>query len=87
MFCASINPEYSTMSHMNPGGRWNGVADCPKCGGKATMVVHGETSTLEIDGCWVCGYGRELAGQSTQFVPLRHLRVERPSPPAAMGDR
>lgn len=45
------------------------------------MLVHGETSTLEIDGCWVCGYGRELSGGMTGFMPLQHLRVERKRPP------
>ncbi|MBP1658273.1 MAG: hypothetical protein H6Q31_2874 [Bacteroidetes bacterium] len=66
-------------------GAWNGVADCPKCGSKATMMVHGETSTLEIDGCWVCGYGRELREQLTSFIPLRHLRIERVPPSASTG--
>jgi hypothetical protein len=65
-------------------GSWNGIADCPKCGGKGTMLVHGETSTLEIDGCWVCGYGREIQGQVAGFMPLQHLRVERRRPGSAV---
>jgi uncharacterized metal-binding protein (TIGR02443 family) len=66
-------------------GAWNGIADCPKCGSKGTMMVHGETSTLEIDGCWVCGYGQEMKDRFTSFVPLRHLRVERRRPPSTAG--
>jgi Zn ribbon nucleic-acid-binding protein len=59
---------------------WNGIADCPKCGNKGTLMVYGEASTLEIDGCWVCGFGREKNAGQTQFLPLKHLRVEkRPS--------
>ena len=70
-----MNPE-KKMAH------WNGIADCPKCGNKGTLIVYGETSTLEIDGCWVCGYGRENANGQSQFIPLQHLRVEKRMPPA-----
>jgi hypothetical protein len=63
---------------------WNGIADCPKCGNKGTLMVYGEASTLEIDGCWVCGFGREQAGFPEQFMPLKHLRVER-RPPSAIS--
>jgi Zn ribbon nucleic-acid-binding protein len=66
-------------------GSWNGIADCPKCGSKGTMLVHGETSTLEIDGCWVCGYGQELQGQTSGFLPLQHLRIERKRPVSPMS--
>ena len=68
-----------------PMGVWNGIADCPKCGSKGTMMVHGETSTLEIDGCWVCGYGHELTGRFTGFIPFRHLRIERAGPSHSPG--
>ena len=59
---------------------WNGVADCPKCGNKGTLVVYGESCTLEVDGCWVCGYGREHKTAVTQFFPIKHLRIEKRSP-------
>jgi Zn ribbon nucleic-acid-binding protein len=73
------------MKRRNPMGTWNGLADCPKCGGKGTMMVHGQTSTLEIDGCWICGYGHEVSDRVASFVPLRHLRVERSRPSATLG--
>ncbi len=63
---------------------WNGIADCPKCGNKGTLMVSGEASTLEIEGCWVCGFGRERTDISEPFMPLKHLRVER-RPPSAMA--
>ena len=46
------------------------------------MLVSGETTSVEIDGCWICGYGREERASETQFVPLKRLRVtdERPDP-------
>ncbi len=56
-------------------GAWRGEADCPRCGGEGTLLVSGETARIEIDGCWVCGYGREEAGDSYEFVPLRRLKV------------
>jgi Zn ribbon nucleic-acid-binding protein len=50
---------------------WRGEADCPKCGGKGTLLVSGNTAEVEIDGCWVCGYGRKGDEESeTVFVPL-----------------
>ena len=60
---------------------WNGVADCPKCGSKGTLMVSGQPGTLEIDGCWVCGYGRDPTERQISFTPLKHLRVSRTSPP------
>jgi Zn ribbon nucleic-acid-binding protein len=54
---------------------WKGEADCPKCGGEGTLMVSGETSTVEIHGCWVCGYGCEGEGREVVFVPLKKLRV------------
>ena len=60
---------------------WNGVADCPKCGSKGTLMVSGQPSTLEIDGCWVCGYGSDKADRQTSFIPLKHLRVARSNRP------
>jgi hypothetical protein len=62
---------------------WNGIADCPKCGNKGTLMVSGETSTLEIDGCWVCGFGRQESHGSAQFLPIKHLRIEKRIPSAA----
>jgi hypothetical protein len=61
---------------------WNGIADCPKCGNKGTLMVSGEASTLEIDGCWVCGFGREQGSSPTQFLPIKHLRIEKRLPSA-----
>jgi hypothetical protein len=40
-------------------------------------MVSGQPSKLEIDGCWVCGYGRDAAERQTSFIPLKHLRVAR----------
>ena len=60
---------------------WNGVADCPKCGSKGTLMVSGQPCTLEIDGCWVCGYERDDLERQTSFIPLKHLRVARTSLP------
>jgi hypothetical protein len=61
---------------------WKGEADCPKCGGEGTLLVSGETSTVEIDGCWVCGYGHEKDDHELFFVPLKKLRVtEERKPP------
>jgi hypothetical protein len=57
---------------------WSGVANCPKCGGQGTLIVHGETSTLEIDGCWVCGFGRNFQEHVDNFIPLKNLRVQKP---------
>lgn len=54
---------------------WKGEANCPKCGGEGTLMVSGETSTVEIEGCWVCGYGREGEEKEITFVPLKKLRV------------
>lgn len=54
---------------------WRGEADCPKCGSKGTLLVSGEMATVEIDGCWVCGYGRESAESQVEFVPLKKLRI------------
>ena len=54
---------------------WRGEADCPKCGGEGTLLVSGETASIEIDGCWVCGYGREEGGNVYEFVPLHRLKV------------
>lgn len=56
--------------------RWTGVADCPKCGCEGTLLVHGETSSVEIDGCWVCGCGRKAELSDLEFVPLRKLKVQ-----------
>jgi Zn ribbon nucleic-acid-binding protein len=66
--------------------QWHGIADCPKCGNKGTLIVYGEASTLEIDGCWVCGYGRERNVVAPHFVPIKDLRIEkRPPSPAGPG--
>jgi Zn ribbon nucleic-acid-binding protein len=54
---------------------WRGEADCPKCGSEGTLLVSGETSTVEIDGCWVCGYGCDNTERQVEFVPLKKLRV------------
>jgi Zn ribbon nucleic-acid-binding protein len=54
---------------------WRGEADCPRCGGEGTLLVSGETANIEIDGCWVCGYGREEETDSVEFVPLHRLKV------------
>jgi hypothetical protein len=55
---------------------WTGVADCPKCGCEGTLLVHGETSTVEIDGCWVCGCGRNAELDDLEFVPLKQLKMQ-----------
>jgi hypothetical protein len=54
---------------------WKGEADCPRCGGEGSLLVSGETTTVEIDGCWICGYGREEGLGEMPFVPLKKLRV------------
>ncbi len=61
---------------------WKGEADCPKCGGEGTLLVSAETTSVEIEGCWVCGFGRSDDGIELEFIPLRKLRVteKRPSP-------
>jgi hypothetical protein len=55
---------------------WTGAADCPNCGCEGTLLVHGETSTLEIDGCWVCGCGRPSCSSEIEFIPLKRLKVQ-----------
>lgn len=55
---------------------WRGEADCPKCGGEGTLLVSGETASIEIEGCWMCGYGRETGTEVVEFVPLSRLKVQ-----------
>jgi hypothetical protein len=57
-------------------GYWTGEADCPRCGGSGSLLVHGETSTLELDGCWICGFGSTPVERKLEFIPLRRLRVD-----------
>ncbi len=54
---------------------WRGEADCPRCGGEGTLLVSGETARIEIDGCWVCGFGRHEEAGSYEFVPIHRLKV------------
>ncbi len=54
---------------------WRGEADCPRCGGEGTLLVSGETARIEIDGCWVCGYGRLEDVNALEFVPVRGLKI------------
>jgi hypothetical protein len=54
---------------------WRGEANCPKCGGEGTLLVTGETAMIEIEGCWVCGYGRGDHRPPAEFVPLARLKV------------
>jgi Zn ribbon nucleic-acid-binding protein len=61
---------------------WKGEADCPRCGGEGSLLVTGETSSVDIDGCWICGYGREQRDSEMQFVPLKKLRVTEERPDA-----
>jgi hypothetical protein len=37
--------------------------------------VSGETARIEIDGCWMCGYGRLKETEVYEFVPLQGLKV------------
>ena len=61
---------------------WKGEADCPKCGSEGTLLVTGEIASVEIDGCWVCGYGRDGHENQVEFVPLKKLRVVEQRNPA-----
>jgi Zn ribbon nucleic-acid-binding protein len=61
---------------------WKGEADCPKCGSEGTLLVSGEIASVEIDGCWVCGYGRDSEENQVEFVPLKKLRVVKEVRPA-----
>jgi Zn ribbon nucleic-acid-binding protein len=54
---------------------WKGEADCPRCGGEGTLLVSAETTSVEIEGCWVCGFGKSDDGIEMEFIPLRKLRV------------
>ena len=58
-------------------GWWNGVADCPQCGCQGTMVVHGRSGDIEIEGCWVCGYGQKMKPEEVEFVPLHRLNLQK----------
>jgi hypothetical protein len=40
-------------------------------------MVHGETATLEIEGCWVCGFGYTDVERKVEFVPLNRIRVQK----------
>jgi len=55
---------------------WTGETDCPRCGSEGTLMVHGETATLEIEGCWVCGFGYADSERKFEFVPLNRIRVQ-----------
>jgi len=55
---------------------WTGETDCPRCGGSGSLEVHGETASLEIDGCWICGFGQSQAEKKLEFIPLNRIRVE-----------
>ncbi len=56
---------------------WNGVANCPQCGCEGTLLVSGGTSKIEIEGCWVCGFGRDMEAGEAEFVPLHRLNLQR----------
>lgn len=58
---------------------WNGVADCPQCGCKGTLLVSGRTSDIEIEGCWVCGFGTKMSSEELEFIPLHQLNLKRRS--------
>jgi hypothetical protein len=66
---------------------WKGEADCPRCGGEGSLLVSGETTSVEIDGCWICGYGREEGFGEMRFVPLKKLRVTEERPDPGLGSR
>ena len=58
---------------------WNGVADCPQCGCHGTLLVSGRTSRIEIEGCWVCGFARNLEPEQEELFPLHRLNLQRRS--------
>ncbi len=58
---------------------WNGVADCPQCGCHGTLLVSGRTSRIDIEGCWVCGFARNLEPDEAEYFPLHRLNLQRRS--------